>query len=228
MHLYICSNNRENKMTKFISFLQLKGGAGKSTLSANLCGFLLEQGHTVLAVDSDMPQGTLAAWASMYEHPKFKCLTAADPQQLITILKHANGHFDFVVIDSPPRMAEMMTAILYVSDLVLLPMAATSPDIWAVSDMAGIINKTLKAQDKKVKIRVVWNKYKDTKKMQETREDALSIFGYKEIPVPISNFIAYAEVMGMGRHALDYNHAKAKSQFTDFGNAVLTALNEKD
>ena len=52
-------------MTKYIALLQLKGGAGKSTITANLCGYLLSQNATVLTVDADIPQGTLSAWASL-------------------------------------------------------------------------------------------------------------------------------------------------------------------
>ncbi len=213
-------------MTQYISFLQLKGGAGKSTLSANLCGFLLEKKKTVLAVDADLPQGTLSAWCSMFEHPKLTCETARNLDELMQVLEAAEGKYDYVVIDSPPRMAEIMNAILYISDLVLLPMAATSPDLWAVSDMAELITKALEAKDKKVNLRIVWNRFKNTSKSNEIREAALETFGYPEIPVPISNYVAYEEVIGLGKHALIHNHQKAKQQFQDFGKEVLKALKQ--
>lgn len=48
-------------MTKIIGLLQLKGGAGRSTVSTNLAGELSKSGKTVL-IDCDMPQGTSASW----------------------------------------------------------------------------------------------------------------------------------------------------------------------
>ena len=48
-------------MTKIIGVIQVKGGAGRSTISTNLAGELSRQGKTVL-IDCDMPQGTSASW----------------------------------------------------------------------------------------------------------------------------------------------------------------------
>jgi chromosome partitioning protein len=48
-------------MAKIIGVIQVKGGAGRSTVSTNLAGELSKQGKTVL-IDCDMPQGTSASW----------------------------------------------------------------------------------------------------------------------------------------------------------------------
>ena len=48
-------------MPKVIGVIQVKGGAGRSTLSTNLAGELSKVGKTVL-IDGDMPQGTSASW----------------------------------------------------------------------------------------------------------------------------------------------------------------------
>jgi len=47
--------------TKVIGVIQVKGGAGRSTVSTNLAGELSKLGKTVL-IDCDMPQGTSASW----------------------------------------------------------------------------------------------------------------------------------------------------------------------
>lgn len=215
-------------MTQYISISQLKGGAGKTTTAITLCGYLLTQGKSVLAIDSDLPQGTFSAWASMLDEPNFKFTTCHNAEQLVEILKQADGDFDYVLIDTPPRIAEIMKVVLYVSDLVLIPMAATAPDIWAFGDMVETINETLEAKDSSVNIRLVWNQFKPTKKSLEIRKDAVESYGFKEIPQHISNYIAYSEVVGIGKHSLNYNHAKAKIQTIAFGEAVIKALNQKD
>jgi len=43
-------------MTKIIGLVQVKGGAGRSTVSTNLAGELSKDGITVL-IDCDMPEG---------------------------------------------------------------------------------------------------------------------------------------------------------------------------
>ena len=47
--------------TKALRVIQVKGGAGRSTVSTNLARELSKQGKTVL-IDCDMPQGTSASW----------------------------------------------------------------------------------------------------------------------------------------------------------------------
>ena len=49
---------------KTIGIIQVKGGAGRSTVSTNLAGELSKLGKTVL-IDCDMPQGTSASWYSV-------------------------------------------------------------------------------------------------------------------------------------------------------------------
>lgn len=210
-------------MTKYISLLQLKGGAGKSTITANLSGFFLGLGKTVLTVDSDLPQGTLTAWASLAtENENYHHISAHNVEELIEVLKQAQGQFDIVLIDSPPRLADVMKAILYVSDLALLPLAPTTPDIWATSDMKAMIDDIAKEKD--LNVRLVFNKFKQSTRTEDVRKEAVEILGLPQIETALSNYVAYSDVMGLGTHVLKHNHKKAKDQFLAFGNEVLDAL----
>jgi cellulose biosynthesis protein BcsQ len=51
-------------MAKIIGVIQVKGGAGRSTVATNIAGELAKIGRTVL-IDGDMPQGTSASWYAM-------------------------------------------------------------------------------------------------------------------------------------------------------------------
>lgn len=211
-------------MTKYISLLQLKGGAGKSTISANLCGFFLDLGKTVLTVDADMPQGTLSAWSALApDNEKHTHISVNGVEELITVLQNAKDNFDIVLIDSPPRLAEVMRAILYVSDLTLVPLSVTTPDIWATSDMQEMIKEISK--NKSVNVRIVFNKFKQTIKNEEMRKQVIEMLGLLQINTALSNYVAYADVMGIGSHVLNHNHKKAKEQFAAFADEVIEALN---
>lgn len=210
-------------MTKYIALLQLKGGAGKSTITANLCGYLLNQGATVLTVDADMPQGTLTAWASLApESENYHHKTAANAEDLISILEQADGQYDYVLIDAPPRMADVMKAILYVSDLSLIPLAATTPDIWATSDMLPMLQDAAKERD--INARLVFNKLKPTNRSHEIRQQAVDMLEIPQLETALSDYVAYADVIGFGGNVSSHNHAKAKEQFNAFANEVLLAL----
>lgn len=63
-------------MTKIIGLVQVKGGAGRSTVSPNLAGELSKLGKTAL-IDCGMPQGTSSSCINLrhkqnhlFTHPK--------------------------------------------------------------------------------------------------------------------------------------------------------------
>lgn len=210
-------------MTKYIALLQLKGGAGKTTIAANLCGFFLGQDKSVLTVDADMPQGTLSAWAALSpENEKHEHVSVSNAEELLNVLQQAEGEFDIVIVDAPPRLADMMKAILFVSDLVLLPLAPTSPDIWSTSDMLPMIQEA--EREKPLNLRLVFNKFKPTNRAKEIRDQAIEALGLPQINTALSDYVAYPDVVGIGSHVLKHNHPKAKAQFLDFANEVLQAL----
>jgi len=77
-------------MTKIIGLVQVKGGAGRSTVSTNLAGELSKAGKTVL-IDCDMPQGTSASWFAVRQQKgrqgNLKADTATDHSDLINKVK---------------------------------------------------------------------------------------------------------------------------------------------
>jgi chromosome partitioning protein len=59
-----------------VSFLNQKGGVGKSTLSVNVAAYLAKRSRKVLLIDADT-QGTVAAWAALREDSKFQVVSMA-------------------------------------------------------------------------------------------------------------------------------------------------------
>ena len=51
-------------MAKIIGIIQVKGGAGRSTVATNLAAILARKAPTAL-VDCDMPQGTSMSWYAL-------------------------------------------------------------------------------------------------------------------------------------------------------------------
>ena len=145
-------------MAKIIGIIQVKGGVGRSTVATNLAGELAKKGRTVL-IDCDMPQGTSASWYSLRREigraDDLEADTARDHRELIQkVERHAKGA-DFIVLDGPPRIAEMTRAILMLADVCLIPVGASVAEVWATTDVLAIIDEAKKAK-KKVKAHIVW------------------------------------------------------------------------
>jgi chromosome partitioning protein len=153
---------------KVIGIIQVKGGAGRSTLSTNLAGELSKIGKTVL-IDADMPQGTSASWFSLREQAgragELSVATAADHHQLIERVEELRVGAEFIVLDGPPRIAEMTRASLMLSDLCLLPVGASLAEIWATADVLSLIEQARKVRP--VDARMIWTRHRSRTKLAE-------------------------------------------------------------
>lgn len=123
---------------KVITIAQQKGGAGKTTLAAQLAVGLTCARARVATIDID-PQASLSYWFAMRQ----KTLETANDihhQQLqgwrlrkeIQNLKEQG--FDFIIIDSPPHTQTDATIAIREADLVLVPVQPSPMDIWACGE----------------------------------------------------------------------------------------------
>ena len=88
-----------------LSFLNQKGGVGKTTLSIHIATALAEHG-TVLLVDAD-PQGSALDWkAQRTEDSKFPVIGLPKPT-LHREVSALGQNYDWIVIDGPPRGNEL-------------------------------------------------------------------------------------------------------------------------
>ncbi|RLL19037.1 ParA family protein [Acinetobacter chengduensis] len=112
----------KKKNTKVITLAQIKGGCGKTTISAHIIGALLKAGKTVAAIDADSPQFSLSDWFDTgYEKQNLQLATAVRAEDLMAVIEHFDGKVDFIVTDLAPRLADMTRVGVAVSDLVIIP-----------------------------------------------------------------------------------------------------------
>jgi chromosome partitioning protein len=83
-----------------ISFLNQKGGVGKTTLSVNVAACLANQGGKILLIDADK-QGSASTWAGLRSEPAFQVVSMARENMAKEALRLA-ADFDHTVIDGPP------------------------------------------------------------------------------------------------------------------------------
>ena len=191
-------------MTKIVGIIQVKGGAGRSTLATNLAGELAKIGQTVL-IDGDMPQGTSASWYAIREQAgkaggtdtNLVADTAADHRELVKKAEQYAKTADFIVLDGPPRIAEMTRAILMLSDLCLVPVGASVAEIWSTADLLAIIEQAKKM--KAIDARMVWTRHRSfTNLAKELSEQATAELGLPILKTSLSLRVAYPEALGAG------------------------------
>ncbi len=117
-----------------IAIAQRKGGAGKTTLAAQLAVAWARQGRLVAVLDID-PQGSLAAWAELRQAARggalgfeFAALPGWRAEQWIADRARTA---DIVVVDTPPHAETEARIVLRAAGLVLVPVQPSPLDLWA-------------------------------------------------------------------------------------------------
>lgn len=137
---------------RVITIAQRKGGAGKTTLAAQLAVAWAAAGLKVAALDID-PQGSLAAWVELRQARSgvagigFDFAAFAGWRATQWVETRA-GEADLIVIDGPPHAETEARIAIRVADLVLIPVQPSPLDLWATAatvQMARDEHRTLLA-----------------------------------------------------------------------------------
>jgi chromosome partitioning protein len=136
-----------------ISLVTIKGGSGKTSLSASLAVAAGQAGKQVFLLDLD-PQGSLAGWIERREAGTPGFDSVANGPALAGALEQIAGMgFDLCIMDTAGTASPLAVAAITASDLVLIPtrpstldMEATKPTIQAAMALgrpfAFILNQT--------------------------------------------------------------------------------------
>lgn len=135
---------------KIITVGSTKGGVGKTTLALNIAIGRALQGRDVWLIDADR-QGTastaLAIRGEAGRLPNIATAHYPEGGALRTQLQHQRGKFQDIVIDAGGRDSTALRAALVLSDLVLVPFQPRSIDVWAVADIAALIEEARAMRD---------------------------------------------------------------------------------
>ena len=206
----------------------MKGGAGRSTVSTNLAGELSKKGKTIL-IDCDMPQGTAASWYSVRQErkPSTNLLadTAATHRELVAKVEEYSDA-DYIVLDGPPRIAELTRAILVLADAVLVPIGASAAEVWATTDVLELIEeaKTVKP----IVARMVWTRFRAaTKLAQGLSELAAKELGLAALDSTLGMRVAFVEALGDGLTVTELSDQAAKAEGIALVEETIKLLRKK-
>jgi chromosome partitioning protein len=206
-------------MGHVITIAQQKGGAGKTTLAVNLAVEFLQRGQKVALLDTD-PQGSLGRWFMArrdgvgVEGLDFSTASAWGVSYECEKLRKTN---DMVIVDTPPKVDADLRPALREADLVLIPVASSHLDLWAVDGVLDLIQREGRAA------MIVLNRWKSGTKLAE--EVAVAAEGKAEIAAArLGSRVAFAEVLGQGRGVAEGAKSPARAEVAALADEVLARL----
>ena len=202
-----------------ISFINQKGGVGKTTISINTASKLANAGHKVLLIDADK-QGSASAWASLREETPFQVIALARDNMAKDALKLALD-FDFTIIDAPPHAESISRSCIIASDLVIMPVEPSGLSSWA-SDVT--VRQIQEAQEYKETLKcgfVVSRKIGKTIIGREIRQ-MIASSGIHIFKNDIENRVSYAESGTMGQTIFEWgSDKKAQKEITNLTKEII-------
>ena len=198
-----------------------KGGSGRSTTATNFACIAAGQGMKVLMVDAD-DQETSADFtaARKQDHPdapSFTCIKLTGRAVRTEVLDLA-PQYDHVIIDTGGRDTTSQRAALSVSDVLLIPFAPRSFDIWTVNKVADLVEE-MRSVNPKLKALAFLNRTDPQGQGTENEEAAELLRGvpgliFIDTPIRFRKAYAHAASQGLAVTELtgQYRNAKAADE----------------
>lgn len=182
-------------MALVLAVAQRKGGAGKSTLAANLATAFAGLGERVALLDTD-PQKSLSFWfqARGQAGAKAQALFFEAPSgwRVPTATEKLRRSHDIIILDTPPHDDTDSRIAIRAADLVLMPLQPSAADLWAAGGTLEL------ARAEKRPVAVALNRVPPQSKLTAEVIEALRGKNLTLLDTTLGNRSAFATAFGQG------------------------------
>ena len=113
-----------------LAFVSQKGGAGKSTLAANVAAYAATNGIKTVVIDLDQ-QASISAWHGAREDDLIRIIPSHPPLLAKYVAQCEQEGYQLCVIDTPPHNSTSAANAIAVANLTIIPVRPSAFDLVA-------------------------------------------------------------------------------------------------
>lgn len=202
-HIYVIYN-KKIITSMIISFLNQKGGVGKTTLSINVATALALKKSKVLLIDAD-PQNSSLDWASIRKKEGIFTVVSITKPIIHKEVKKLTNDYDHIIIDGPPRIYDVAKSAIVSSDLVIMPVQPSPYDVWAANEVVNLIKEVSEPLEgiKDIKCSFLINRKIVNTAVGRDVIQALEHYGMDVFKTHICQRVAYVETAATGSTVIE-------------------------
>ncbi|HMY90756.1 MAG TPA: AAA family ATPase [Nitrosomonas sp.] len=193
-----------------------KGGVGKTTIAVNLAIARALAGRDVWLVDGDR-QGTaqtaISIRADAGHTPGIACASYPDGITLRAQVQQQSSKFDDIIIDAGGRDSTALRAALVLSDVLLVPFQPRSYDVWALEDIASLVDEARSVRDG-LRCYAVLNCADPGETSTDNTDAAAAVADvpqFEYLATPLRRRKAYSNAAGQGLSVLEFKPSDKKA-----------------
>jgi chromosome partitioning protein len=193
-----------------ISFVNQKGGVGKTTTAINLAIGLKKKNYNLVFIDAD-PQGSAVQWHAIEGNKSFEILHHPSPIHA-TDIRQLSMNYDYVIIDAPPAIGDISKAILAVTDLAIIPLSPSALDVWSCWGTLKMIDE-IRPLNSDIEVKLLINRKIPGTKIGRDSREAMKQFQMDVFNTELCQRVAFIDAMTSGVSVMQYApHSKAAGE----------------
>lgn len=197
-----------------LTFGHTKGGVGKSMLALNVAVERIRAGVDTLLIDGDPRQTSvskaIAVRSESGQEPPVPCIVLEDARTLRQQVGLLRPKYQDLVIDVGGKDSSALRSALLVTDVLVLPVAPESVELWAIDDVVEVIEEAQALHP--FRVLVVLNRAKSSG--QDNADMRAMIAEYPQLTMlapSIGHRSVFSSAFGRGLSAAEYRPANVKA-----------------